>query len=82
MNDDKDGRLANTGRTVVGREVIDDSVLLADFERFLEIGEAMERGEPDPHADDGLGVMWELAGFIDRHGRQLLWLARKGAEIG
>jgi hypothetical protein len=60
MNGNTDPPLANTGRTVVGREVIDDSVLLADFERFLEIGEAMERGEPDPHAEDDLGVMWSL----------------------
>ena len=73
----RDPRLAQTGTTVVGREIIDDSVLLADFERLLEIGEAMERGE-DPRPDHPFGPTWELCGLIDRHGRQLLELARRG----
>jgi hypothetical protein len=77
---DTDPRLANTGVFVVGREIIDDSVLLADLEQILEMGEAMERGE-DPMPGGALGPEWELAGFIDRHGRQLPWLARRGAGI-
>lgn len=75
----RDPRLAQTGKTVIGREIIDDSVLLADFERLLEIGEAMERGE-DPMPDHPFGPTWELCGFVDRHGRQLLELARRGPK--
>jgi hypothetical protein len=54
--------------------------LLADFERFLEIGEANE-GDADEDPEKSMAQMWELLGFIDRHGRQLLWLARKGAGL-
>jgi hypothetical protein len=85
-----DLRLAHTGLNVAGREVIDDQVLLADFERFLEFGEGWEQ-IPDEDVDTGgmqmiraVGeapdVIWELLGFIDRHGRQLLELAKRGAE--
>jgi hypothetical protein len=54
-------------------------VLLADFERFLEIGEQWERDD-DAGKETGTGICetWELLGFIDRHGRQLLELARQG----
>jgi hypothetical protein len=83
MNDEPDPRLAHTGRDVDGREIIDDQVLLADFERFLEIGEQWER-EAATGTDNsgGFGEIWELLGFIDRHGRQLLELARQGADLG
>jgi hypothetical protein len=78
---DADPRLAHTGLEVLGRELIDNQVLLSDFERFLEIGEANEQaraGGEDP--DDGQDMaLWELLGFIDRHGRQLLELAKLGA---
>jgi len=73
-----DPRLANTGVRVLGREIIDDAVLLADFERILEAGEAAERGE-DPFEGKELDSLVTLLRFIDCHGRQLLWLARKGA---
>jgi hypothetical protein len=76
-----DPRLAHTGLDVEGREVIDDQVLLAVFERFLEIGEGWERDEVDGHDNsDGEATIWELLGFVDRHGRQLLELARRGAD--
>ena len=75
-----DPRLAHTGREVLGREIIDNQVLLADFERFLEIGEQWERDEEaDKETGTGICETWELLGFIDRHGRQLLELARQGA---
>jgi hypothetical protein len=65
-----DPRLAHTGGVpVLGREIIDDNVLLQDFERLLEMGEAMERGE-DVMPDDLLASVDELLGFFDRHGRR------------
>ena len=86
MNDDTDPRLAHTGRDVEGREIIDDRVLLADFERFLEHGEQAERdddeAEPDQEQlDETMAMIWEFMGFIDRHGRQLLELAKRGADV-
>jgi hypothetical protein len=65
-------------------EIIDDTVLLADFERFLEHGEQAEQdddaAEPSREAlNQTMAMVWELTGFIDRHGRQLLELARRGA---
>ena len=75
-----DPRLVHTGREILGREIIDNQVLLADFERFLEIGEQWERDEEaDKETGTGICETWELLGFIDRHGRQLLELARQGA---
>jgi hypothetical protein len=86
MNNDNDPRLAHTGRDVVGRELIDDTVLLADFERFLEHGEQAERDDDraEPTQDQleaTMAAVWEFLGFIDRHGRQLLELAKRGAGI-
>jgi hypothetical protein len=62
--------------------MIDGQVLLADFERFLEIGEKWEQGKVEG-MDSGGGEpeVWELLGFIDRYGRQLLELAKRGAEM-
>jgi hypothetical protein len=71
-----------TGLQVQGREIIDDQVLLADFDRFVEIGERWEQDELE--GIDRVEVrpeVWELPGFIDRHGRQLLELAKRGAEM-
>lgn len=72
-----DPRLADTGHFVVGREIIDETRLVEEFERILELGEAHERGEVEP-SECALSAIIELTGFIDRHGRQLLWLAKKG----
>jgi hypothetical protein len=60
-----DPRLAHTGAEVEGREIIDDSVLLAGFERFLESGEAREAEDED--AEVGAAQVWELLGFIEQH---------------
>jgi hypothetical protein len=83
INDEPDPRLAHAGCDVTGREIIDDQVLLADFERFLEIGERSELEGHDGTDDDGEAgaELWELLGFIDRHGRQLLELAKRGAGL-
>lgn len=81
MVDETDPRLAHTDWDVEGREIIDDQVLLADFERFLEIGERWENEEEKEATDDSGGELWELLGFIDRHGRQLLELAKRGAGL-
>ncbi len=54
--------------------MIEDRVLLANFERLLEIGERQEN-----ESESTFGELWELLGFIDRHGRQLLELAKCGA---
>ena len=80
-----DPRLAHTGVDVEGRQIIDEQPLIAQFERFLEIGESFERaelrGEEEAefrryrHPD----LFHELLVFIDRHGRQFLELAKQGA---
>lgn len=78
-----DPRLAHTGKHVIDREIIDEGVLLSDFERILEVGEALERGE-DPFGEETIAALLEpwdmLAKFIDCHGRQLLEMAKKGRE--
>jgi hypothetical protein len=84
MNNELDPRLAHTGANVEGREILDDQVLLSDFERFLEIGERWENEEAqdkDSGAGEDVEIVWELMGFIDRHGRQLLELAKRGAGL-
>ncbi len=74
----KDPRLADTGHFVRGRKIIDDAVLLRDFERILEMGEAHERDDVDP-SERAFSAITSSQGSWDRHGRQLLWLATKGA---
>jgi hypothetical protein len=73
-----DPRLADTGHFAVGREIIDATCLVEQYERILELGESCERGEVDPSECDSSAIT-ELTRFIDRHARQLLWLAKKGA---
>jgi hypothetical protein len=51
--DDPDVRLAHTGREVLGNEVIDYQVLLADFEPFRKVGEQWDR-EEDEGVDSGV----------------------------
>lgn len=53
-------------------ERLPDGVMLDDFERLLEMGEPAE-GESDCM---NFAVLFELAKFMDEHGRRLLLLAR------
>jgi hypothetical protein len=49
-----------------------DDVMLADFQRLLEMGEASTQGESRVF---GMAALIELTRFIDLHGRRLHQLA-------
>lgn len=61
------------------REQLPNEVLLADFERLVQVGENPE-GAAKASDRQAVGSILELCRFIDHHGRQLLDLARKGAN--
>jgi hypothetical protein len=53
-------------------EQLPDTVMLDDFQRLLEMGDE----KPGDTSAENIGVLFELAKFIDENGARLLLLAR------